>query len=188
MRFILSILICLLFTNSFSQKIARAKIVNGDTIPIVELTSISVCSDRIFKNAEDEKTFYQMVHDVKKVYPYAIMLSIRIKEINSLVSKMSKRQRRIYVRKVEPEIKEEFEIFFKSNTTQQAQILIKLVNRETGNTSYELIRHFSSGMNAIFWQSFAFLSGTNLKEKYDSKGKDKVIEDIIKELEYRAAE
>jgi pyruvate dehydrogenase complex dehydrogenase (E1) component len=81
--------------------------------------------------------------------------------------------------KMESELKDEFETAFRGNSVEEARVLIKLVDRETGHTSHELIKRFKGGFSAFMWQSVALVCGTNLKARYESDGEDKLIEQAI---------
>ncbi|MFK5968672.1 MAG: DUF4294 domain-containing protein, partial [Candidatus Marithrix sp.] len=79
----------------------------------------------------------------------------------------------------EKELKKEFEDELKNLTMTQGKLLIKLVDRETGKTTYELVKQLRGSLSAFFWQSLAKLFGSNLKTEYDAAGEDKLIEDIL---------
>ena len=87
------------------------------------------------------------------------------------------------MKQAEDELKAEFEGDLKKLSFKQGIILIKLVDRETGNTSYELVQELRGNFTAFFWQTFARLFGYNLKVKYDPLGDDKEIEDIVVMIE-----
>jgi hypothetical protein len=95
----------------------------------------------------------------------------------------SDKERRQLMKRAEDELKAEFEDDLKKLTFKQGLILIKLVDRETGNTSYELVQELRGKFTAFFWQAFARLFGYNLKVEYDPLGDDKEIEDIVVMIE-----
>jgi hypothetical protein len=80
---------------------------------------------------------------------------------------------------VENELMEEFSDELKSLTITQGRLLIKLIDRETGNTSYELLRELRGSFSAFFWQTVARLFGSNLKTTFDAEGEDKLIDQIV---------
>ena len=93
------------------------------------------------------------------------------------------RQQRAYINKVEAEIKSNYEEELKNLTITQGRILIKLIDRETGQTSYELVRQLQGNFQAFLWQTLARLFGSNLKMTFDEEGEDKLINDIVLMIE-----
>jgi hypothetical protein len=121
---------------------------------------------------------------VKKVYPYAILAAAKLKEYNQIMEKMTdERTKKAYLKTVEKELKAEFEEPLKNLTTTQGRILLKLIDRETGNTSYELVKNFRGGFQAFMWQGVARLFGNNMKAEYDPNGEDIMVERAIKLVE-----
>jgi hypothetical protein len=93
------------------------------------------------------------------------------------------KERREYLKKVEKDVFAEYEGDIRDMTITQGRLLIKLIDRETQNTSYVLIKDYRGKFAAAFWQGIARLFGTNLKEEYDPNGEDSLIESIIIEIE-----
>jgi hypothetical protein len=161
-----------------------AVIENGDTIPVINLPQVWVVSERTFKSSAEATKYYKLRRDVKRVYPYAILAAAKLKEYNvKLESIPNEKQRKIYMKKAEKELKNQFEGDLKKLTISQGRILIKLIDRETGATSYDLVRELRGSFSAFMWQSLARLFGTNLKSEYDGKGDDRAIEEIIQLIE-----
>jgi hypothetical protein len=124
------------------------------------------------------------VRYVKKVYPYALTINNIFKETEFVLAQMdNEREKKLYIKTKEKELKKEFEGSIREMTYTQGRILIKLVDRETGHTSYELVQHFKGNISAIFWQSIARVFSTNLKYEYDAQGDDKWIEEIVTKIE-----
>ena len=171
--------------NSFSKGyLVRAIIVNGDTIPVVHLDDTKIIGKRIFESRRQEEKYNKLKRDVKKVYPYAIIAGAKLKEYNlKLATIPFEAQRRIYMKKAETELKIQFEEDLKRLTMKQGRILIKLIDRETGQTSYDLVKDLRGSFSAFMWQSLARIFGSNLKSEYDAKGEDKEIERIILMIE-----
>jgi hypothetical protein len=125
-----------------------------------------------------------MVYNLKKVYPYASVVRAKLDQINKELEKIpDDRQRKKYLRQEEKDIFGEYEDDVKDMTITQGRLLIKLIDRETLNTSYDLIRQYRGTFSAAFWQSIARIFGTNLKEEYDPYGKDAIMEIIVHEIE-----
>lgn len=164
--------------------IVKCEIVNSDTIPVVSLGTVYINADRVFKNPKKAAEWNKLKRDVKKVYPYAILAEARLKEYNNVLETMHNEiERKIYMKKAEGQLKSEFSDELKKLTINQGRILIRLIDRQTGHTSYELVKELRGGFSAFMWQSLALLFGSNLKAEYDPNGRDKIIEDAIAEIE-----
>jgi hypothetical protein len=90
-----------------------------------------------------------------------------------------KKARKKFIDDVEDELREEFEDELKGLTISQGRILIKLIDRETGDTSYELVKEMKGSFSAVFWQAIARLFGSNLKSEFDPEGEDRLINEIV---------
>jgi hypothetical protein len=156
------------------------KIENGDTVLMVYLDEVSIMKHRKFKSKYAEKRYWKLVRNLKKVYPYAKLAKVKLKEMNEKYLTLDKKKdRKNYAKQVEKDIRDQFEDDLKNLTITQGRLLIKLIDRETGNTSYELVKEFRGNLSAIFWQTLARLFGSNLKAHYDAQGDDRLIEDIL---------
>ena len=160
--------------------ITQITVINGDTIPSVTLKEFRVYAVREFKNPKEAQKYDRLKRDVKKVYPYAKLASKKLKEYSIILAKLeNEHQKKAFLKIAEKELKAEFEDELKNLTMRQGRILIKLIDRETGNSSYELVKELRGSFSAFVWQSLARLFGSDLKVKYDAAGEDKMIEDII---------
>lgn len=163
---------------------SRAKIVDGDTLAIFYLPEINVVADRIFKNKREEKRYDKLRRNVKKVYPYALIAEARLKEYNIKLAQLkTESERKEYMKEAEKELMKEFEKDLRNLTFSQGKLLIKLIDRQTDKTSYQLVKQYRGGFSAFMWQSMARLFGANLKTEYDADGDDKKIEEIIHLIE-----
>jgi hypothetical protein len=161
-----------------------AEVVDGDTIPSIRLYDIYVYSEYAYKNRKQYEAWTRTKYNVKKVYPYAILAAAKLKEYNRIMEKMpDERTKKAYMKTVEKELKDQFEEPLKDLTVTQGRILLKLIDRETGNTSYELVKDFRGGFQAFMWQSVARLFGNNMKSEYDPTGEDMMVERAIKLVE-----
>ena len=139
---------------------------------------------RTFKNAKQQQDYYRLLVNVRKAYPYAVLASIKLKEYDAILNNMPENKRAPYLKKAEKELKDQFEGDLKNLTMSQGRILIRLINRETGMTTYKVIKDYRGGFSAFVWQSFGLLWGNNLKWTYDpTQGEDKLIEDIIQQIQ-----
>jgi hypothetical protein len=163
----------------------RAFVLNGDTIPMVVLEPFRVVSYRPYNNKKLDKKFLRLKWHVEKVYPYARVVGERLRYYNDLMEKLNERERKLLMKKVEADLKEEFDGEMRNLTVTQALILIRLIDRETQNTSYDLIKELRGSFSAFFWQSLARICGTNLKTKFDPENdeEDEMIERIVQMLE-----
>ena len=162
----------------------RGVIIDGDTIPYQYISVINIYAERKFKNKRAFEKYSKLRRDVLKVWPYA---KITEKKFNDLAVQLGmtndERVKKALVNKTEKEIKARFEGELKNLTINQGRILIKLIDRQTGNTSYVLLEELKGNLSAFFWQSLARLFGNNLKAHYDPNGEDAEIEKIIKTIE-----
>ncbi len=164
--------------------VMKAKAINGDTVPWVEMREIIIFPMPGFENKRDYRKFKRLVRDIKKVYPYAIIAGEILVEMNEeFVNLESEYQKKKFIKKVENRLRSEFEEELKSLTISQGRLLIKLVDRETGNTTYQLVKEMRGSFSAFFWQSLARLFGSDLRSRYDPFGEDRLIEKIIIQIE-----
>lgn len=182
------ILLGFLTTQAFPQepvgKIVIARIVDGDTLITYDLPEYMVTSKFPRKLKSLARKNKRLVYNVKKAYPYAKLAGIKLNDYEvQLRNAKSDAERRRLMKQAEAELKEEFEDDLKKLTFKQGLILIKLVDRETGNSSYVLIQELRGNFVAFFWQTFARIFGYNLKIEYDPEGEDREIEEIVVMIE-----
>nr|WP_319401503.1 DUF4294 domain-containing protein [uncultured Carboxylicivirga sp.] len=157
-----------------------SQIIDDDTIPHINLKEIPVIPPFKFKNKRQKRRYSKLVRNVKVTLPYARKASATINDINANLSEITvQKERKKYLKKREKELFEEFETPLKRLTFSQGKLLIKLINRETGDTTYQLIKEYKGGVSAVFWQGIARLFGSNLKSEFDKDGDDVMIEHII---------
>ncbi len=157
---------------------------NGDTLAIIELPEFVKFAPPVFKNAFQERRYNRLVRNVKIAYPYAKLAGIRLREYEAkLEEAQTDYERRELMRKAEDQIREEFEDDLRKLTFTQGWIILKLIDRETGHSSYDLVSEFRGNFRAFFWQAFAGIFGFNLKVKYDPLDADKDIEYIVRMIE-----
>lgn len=158
---------------------------SGDTLPVVNLTSVIISEERSFSSKREARKWSRLKRDVAKVYPYSKLAGKKLKHYNELMLGKSEKEQKHLMKKAEDEIKEEFEDDIRNMTLNQGRILIKLIDRETGNSSYELVKDLRGTFQAFFWQSIARIFKANLKSSYNplANSEDKMIEDIIETIE-----
>jgi Domain of unknown function (DUF4294) len=157
---------------------------NGETLPEVEIKEVTVYAHPAFAKKSDFRKYERLVENLKKVYPYALIVRSKLQKVNEDVSKIKdEKERKEYLKKVEKGVFADYEGDIRDMTITQGRLLIKLIDRETLNTSYALIKDYRGNFAAAFWQGVARIFGTNLKEEYDPYGEDSLIESIILEID-----
>lgn len=157
---------------------------DGDTVIHVNLKEIWVMPPKKFPNRREERRYYSYVNKVKKVYPYAQLAGEKLREYEPLYFSLeTDRERRLLMKNLEEQLLEEYKDDLKKLTISEGRILIKLIDRETRRTSYNLIKDFRGGFSAFFWQGIARLFGSDLKTEYDPDGEDRILEEIIMLIE-----
>lgn len=157
---------------------------DGDTIPIFTLHPVTIIDSLDPEYYKKLQAYYRLRYSVLKVYPYARLLAIKLSEINShLATLQTKKERKQYMKQAEEQLKKDFEKDLKSFSESQGRVFTKLIDRETGHSSYDLIKELRGSVKAFFWQNFALFFGQNLKSRYDPNGEDAVIEGIVRQIE-----
>jgi hypothetical protein len=162
------------------QKVNR----NGVTLPEVEIKEVTVNAHPRFPRKSDFRKYERLIYNLKKVYPYALIVRSRLARVDADMRNFNNEiDRKEYLKKVEKDVFAEYEGAIRDMTITQGRLLIKLIDRETLNTSYTLIKDYRGKIAAAFWQGIARIFGTNLKEEYDPYGEDALIESIILEID-----
>jgi hypothetical protein len=157
---------------------------NGDTMPHIQHYTCIIVADKVFKNNREKVKWDKLKRDVKAAYPYAILARMKLAEMDSqLVLIKGEKERKAYNEQCEKELTAQFEADMRGLTNTQGKILFKLIDRETGSTTYQLIQQRRGSFSAFMWQSVAFVFGNNLKSEYDPEGEDKGIEECVELIE-----
>ncbi len=152
----------------------------NDTIYMAWLREVYVYPKMIFKNKKQERFYWRTVRDVKKCLPYAKMLTADMEYADRELAKLpDKKSRKRWWRKFERQLFRKYEHDFRDMYASQGMMLMKLMDRETDRTSYELIKQYKGKAAANFWQFIAKLFKNDLKEEYDASDKDRITERII---------
>lgn len=160
-------------------------VLDGDTIPNVLIRDVVVFPKRKFASKRDYRRYRRLIRNLKVVYPYAQIAKYKISEMESHYRTLKTDvERKAYVKKVERELRDEFEGQLVKLTISQGRLLIKLIDREVGKTTYSVIRELRGGVSAVFWQTIARIFGSNLKTEFDTTGEDKILNEIIILYEY----
>ena len=186
MKVLIIILITLFSFESISQEVnvLRARVINGDTIPEITLSYFQVSAKRTWKSRTQYRKYKRLEKKVVKVYPLAHLAAVKLagyaQELNEVESEREKKK---FYKRIEKEIKLEYEGQLRKLTVSEGRILIKLLDRETGNSSFALVTELRGKFSAYFWQGLARIFGHNLKSRYNPKGEDREIEFIVNRIE-----
>ncbi len=161
-----------------------ATIIDGDTIPLINLAPVEIIATLSPEAAAQLKSYLKLRRDVLRAYPYARLAETQLKYVNDSIQHITnEREKKRFIKITEKQLKNDFEKDLKNLTINQGRILIKLVDRQTGSTSYYLVKELRGSFQAFFWQGLARLFGENLKDDYDAKGEDAMIETIVQQIE-----
>ena len=166
-------------TNDDMLRLPAQVTPEGDTIGLAFLHDVYVFPRMRFKNKKQERFYWRTVRDVKKTLPYAKILAREMEKTSELMQNMSRRQKRKFWKEYEKLLFQRYETSFRDMTASQGQMLMKLIDRESGKTSSDVIEMYKGSLAANFWQGMAKLFGNDLKAEYDGKDKDKITERII---------
>jgi hypothetical protein len=148
----------------------------GDTMRHFRMTPVPIFSKILI----DRQKHWRLIRNVKAAYPIALYANKKLAEMEvTMASMKSRREQERYMKQMEKELKEQYTPIIKNMSFSQGKVLIKLIDRQTGHTSYDLVKDLRGSFSAFFWQNLGRLFGMNLKEKYDSEGEDKLIEQVI---------
>lgn len=152
----------------------------GDTIPYVKLPTVYIFKPLKFKNRREMAKYYKLIRDVKKVLPISKEINRAIIETYEYLQTIpTEKGRQKHLKTVEKGLKEQYTPRMKKLSFSQGKLLIKLVDRQTHSTSYELVKAFMGPFKAGFYQTFAALFGASLKKQYDPTGDDALTERVI---------
>ena len=173
-----------LFAQQNNPIVSKAIIIDGDTIPSVNLETIYIVGHKKFKSKRAKRRYSRLVRYVKNVYPYAKLAGKKLREYDTILrATESKRERRKIMKQVEKEIRADYEGNLRNLYIGEGKILVKLIDRECNHSSYVLLKELRGGVSAVLWQGVGRLFGYNLKVRYDPKGKDSDIEMIVSMIE-----
>lgn len=157
---------------------------DGVTLPEMEIKEVVILGRASNSKKFPAWRYERLVYNLKRVYPYALLVRARLEQVNKELELIpDEKERKRFLRDTEKDVFREYEDDIRDMTITQGKLLIKLIDRETQNTSYELIRDYRGSFSAAFWQGIARIFGTNLKAEYDPIGEDALLERILTEIE-----
>lgn len=160
-------------------------VVDGDTLYIYNMEPFAVVDLRPYGDTEKDRKFRRLRWHVRKVYPYAKLAADKLKMYNKELKKVkTKRQRRKLLRLREKALKTEFEDVIKKMSQTSGRVLVKLIDRETGESTYQIIKEMRGGFKAWIYQGVGKLYGADLKARYNPKTneEDEMIERVVQSL------
>ena len=165
--------------------IVSAIIYNGESMPFKELEMVYVSNLSPDKLAKYIEAYNRLRNAVYVTYPYARTAGLTLNDVNEHLQKVSRGERKKYIKTREKELKEQFADPLSNLSVYQGKVLMKLINRQTGNNCYSIIKEYRGGFNARFYQTVAFFFGSSLKQDYDiaHDRTDRQIESIVKEID-----
>lgn len=165
-------------------RVLRARVVNGDTVAVVDLHEATVLATWKPSNRREAARYDKLTRTVQRVYPYARITADLLKEYEHDLAMIQRSgDQDLYIKLAEAELRAEFEAEVKELTMSQGRILVKLIDRETGRTSYELVKELRGSFQAFLWQGLARLFGHDLKSTYDALNEDVMVEVIVQRIE-----
>lgn len=165
-----------------SQGYVMPYVINGkDTIYMDEILPAVVKPKNARHSKRQWREYYKRVHNFSKAYPYALFIAQTIHATDSLfeADHYTKRQEDKYLNQLKNDLLKEFEPIFRGLTLKQGLMMIRLIDREVGQTPYYILRRYLDSPTAGFWQGIAKAFGGNLKQPYDQFGQDADLEDLV---------
>ncbi len=176
--------ICLA-VDAQDRKVRFATVLDGDTIPLYYLSEINIVSDGSLLTATELRKNKKLIRNVRLMLPYAKEGRRRLDKLEAEIAKMPRKQRKAAIKQAEKDLLNDYKGELSNYTFSQGLVLIKLIDRETGRTSYAIVDELRGKLRAGVYQAFAKLFGYNLKTKYDPQNdpKDNLIERIARSIE-----
>ncbi len=184
--FIIIIFACCIICNTtlyaqsrYYQRVTSFVNDDGDTATLIIMRPVYCFQKRIFKSKKEKEYYWKNVRDVKKVLPYAKLVHNALIETYEYIQTLPEEERNKHLKRMEKELFEEYKPVLKNFTYNQAKLLIRLIDRECNQSSYQLIKAFLGGFRATFWQTFGSMFGVSLRKEWEPEGKDKILEEIV---------
>jgi Domain of unknown function (DUF4294) len=166
-------------------RVVKAVVVEGDTLPVVDLPQTETVGYWVPRTRREAQRYDRLTRAVLKVYPYARITGSLLSEYEHDLSRIGREgDQDLYIKLAEAELRAEFEAEVKDLTTTQGRVLLKLIDRETGSSSYELVKQLRGSFTAFIWQGMARLFGQDLRTTYDREGDDRMIEVVVQRIEH----
>lgn len=183
LNFLKIIIVCLIIPLNLAAQgdISTHKSISEDTVNSEQMISVSLNPIVVFPRAIDTRRYARLIHNIKVVYPIAQQAKMLLDQTEkSLLEMDSRSEQKAFVKQMEQDLKETYTPILKRMTYSQGRVLLKLIDRQTSHTSYDLVRELRGSFSAFFWQGVARIFGADLKMEYDAEGEDKEIERLIR--------
>lgn len=163
------------------RKIMRYTVEGNDTIYMETLPAAKIYDRLPRQKGKEWRKYYRLVHNFSKVYPYALVARKIVERADSTIATDGLRgmKREKYINGIQNELFDAFETPMRNMTISQGALLMRLIDREVGKSSYSIIKDYKSGIAAGFWQGIAKLFGTDLKAPYNPEGVDRETEELV---------
>lgn len=172
------------FSNEYVLDSVRLQVNSNDTFYLARMQDVWVYPQMVFTSKKQERFYWRTVRDVKKTLPFAKELAIEMRVADHQLALLpDDKARRKWWKQHEKYLFKKYENDFRHMTASQGQMLMKLMDRESDKTSYEIIKHYRGKASANFWQFVAKLFKNDLKEEYDASDKDRIVERVINLVE-----
>lgn len=182
---ILLLLLCCIAPDTLCQRREQGvwysewSINRGDSTALIHILPV-----RTYARRRDMRRYARLVRAVRKVYPIAQEAKREMALMEQELERLpSKRDRELYIKGIQKMIIKQYTPVLKKMTIYEGRVLLKLIDRETEYTAYEIVREFRGGFVAGFWQAMARLFGNNLKLEYDPEGNDRLLDQIVRAYE-----
>ena len=175
--------ICLQAQEEKREGIAMHYEVEGrDTVLVDILPAARVWPRKADMSTKEWRQYYKLVYNFNKAYPYALLGSQLVTQVDAHVAAqhMNRIQKEKYIAGVQKQLLKDFEKSIRGMTVSQGKLLVRLIDREIGKTSYSIVKDYRSSIAAGFWQGIAKIFGQDLKTPYDPYGEDKNTEELVK--------
>lgn len=186
-RGFITILVCVAYLSVYADSVVDSvllQISNTDTFYLARMADVYVYPPMVFKNKQQERFYWKTVRDVKKTLPFAKELTLEMQVADQQLALLADdKARRKWWRQYEKYLFRKYEDDLRHMTASQGQMLMKLMDRESDRTSYDIIKHYRGKASANFWQFVAKLFKNDLKEEYDASDKDRIVERVINLVE-----
>ena len=158
----------------------------GDTVLVLVMNNITVLPPLKFKNKKEEEFYWRTVRDVRRTLPYAKLICETLTETYEYIETLpTEKEREDHLKRMEKEVFNQYKPILKQFTKNQARLLVKLIQRETNQSSYNILKAFLGTFRAGFWQTFGRVVGVNLKGEYhpEKNRQDAIIEQVCVAIE-----
>jgi hypothetical protein len=170
--------------DTLKHIVVPGKIINGDTLPFVDMKNVVVFPEMDARSTKELMRYERLVYNVIRVYPYAKLAAVKLTEYKKkLESIPNDKDRKKFMKQAEKELEAQFGEQIKDLSFNQGKILIKLIYRQTGNSTFDIVRELRGSFNAFVWQTVARIFGYDLKTEYDPVGDDKAIERVVQMID-----